>query len=481
MRLVALLLFCVSVCSAQLNVSLPGPGPIHIASSQFPGWAWNMDAYSGSNLTNTGACVAGTSCTLPLLTATTSSSTTAWAIGVLTTNNVTISRVCTNDAICASSNDNWTTTATNHVNGAGGNLDMAYNVNGTHNSSSFTMILSGASGANFLVVFFEFQPPPGFTPAFDSGATASSGSCTTCTLAAPTVSGTDAVVHFQVSSGSVAASFNQASSPYLQDFVSPSFGLNITSGTAPTFTQTSGNMVDTAMSFKTTSPFTANASNSLFTMKNIVVGGFTGTICSNTTGCTLSVTPSAGDLLFLAIDDSSGIFLGSVTDNQGNSWVIPSAANTCKGATPGNANHLLHCAYVLSAAAGATTVTIKAASGSPALGLQLHDVSRSSGSFSLDFMGSAQTASGGGLVVTGVAPTGITGPDACFESMFTTGGSNEVTLYPLSSNNLNGGNGPNPEQNYSIAALLNTGNNTAPLIGTTSSSEGFFAYTVCFK
>jgi len=94
-RLIFLLLLFVSSCSAQLTVSLPGPGPIHTVATQFPGWTWRIDAYSGSNLTTSGGCTNATKCTITFGDSVTTSSTrSAWAVAILTTNNVSISRVC---------------------------------------------------------------------------------------------------------------------------------------------------------------------------------------------------------------------------------------------------------------------------------------------------------------------------------------------------------------------------------------------------
>jgi len=200
-------------------------------------------------------------------------------------------------------------------------------------------------------VFFEKVPPAGFTPAFDNGATASSGACTSCIMAAPTVSGTDSI--FDIPGGTT-STWNAASSPYYQDWNGPVQGENITSGTAPTYTQTSAAFVDTAISFKTTSAFTADSKNSFYTLVAATNPAVGGTTCSDTVGCTITIPSSgAGHLFFLATADDNTRGLGSVTDSQSNTWTIPSGAHSCDVLATSTTNEL-SCAYLLSSTAATT-------------------------------------------------------------------------------------------------------------------------------
>lgn len=437
-------------------------------SPVFPGWQWRGNNFPGNNLSTGGACAAGTKCTLTLSGITTNSTRSAWVIVAATTNNVTISRVCTNDTTCASGNDNWALCAASGCHENNGSLgipneDMAYNTNGTVSSSSFTVILSGASGTFFFVNLIEYVPPSGFIPVIDGFAVATSASCSTCTMAAPTVSGTDAIYHNQLAGGTVSAA-NAPSSPYFQDFNGGTTGLNITSGTAPTFAQSSSAFMDSAISFKTTVAFTADSKNSLYSLVNMATPGFSGATCDSTTGCTVTIpSTGAGHLLFMATDNASGKTIGSVTDNKSNTWTVPTGANTCAVALTGIPNDTLSCAYLLSSSSATTSVTMKANSGSTSFGILIYEISRTSGSFVLDSQNSQQNASSG--VYNGISPSISGASDVIFHSFICPGGCNSITYYPLSDNNLNGGNGPNPEQNFLSAAVLNTTNTTAPISG----------------
>jgi hypothetical protein len=477
-RLIGLILLLATPCLAQRQ-TFYAQNIAPVSSSTFPGWQFRQDVYDGSNGTTNGSCGAGTKCTIVLNGITTSSSKSAWVVAIATTNNVTISRVCTNDTTCASGNDNWTLCATSgcHQNNASlglPNEDMAYNVNGTVSSSSFTVILSGSSGSTILMWIFEVIPPSGFTPSFDGAAVATHASCSTCTMAAPSVSGTDAVFHFP-NPTLTQATVNPASSPYFQDFNGTVFGMNITSSTAPTFTQTSGAFMDSAIAFKTTSAFTSDSGNSLFSIFSATSQTFAGISCNASPGCTVTIpSTGTGDLIYIQGVNINGDNISSVTG--AGSWTVPSGANTCQVALTADASDVLSCAYNLSSSSGTTTLTIKT-SGTASFSFNIFEVSRSSGSFTLDVQSATQNATS--LSPPGSAVTLTGANDVIFQSLLCPGGCNEISYYPYSSTNTNGGNGPNFSGNSASVARLNTNDGTAPIWGYTGGTT--VATAVAFK
>jgi len=339
---------------------------------------------------------------------------------------------------------------------------MAYNANGTVSSSTWTVVLSGASGGTFLVWFIEGTPPAGILPAFDGNAVVTNASCSTCTMAAPTVTGTDWVVHFP-NPTQTQNSFNPASSPYFQDWNGEVFGQNITSSTAPTFAQTSGPFMDSAISFKTTVAFTPTTDNTFFTMVNISSPNFSYVTCNLT--CTVT-TPSttAGNLLVVHYTNTVN---GSVTAiNNGGSWVFVSGANTCRVVVTSTAE-TLGCDYVLSATGGVTSLQFTVDT-TGSYGFMVSEVHRTSGSWLLDTQASQQNAActtncpGPALTLTG------SHGDVVFSITYCNGGYNSVNLFPLANTNATGGNGPMFTGNSGGVARINTNDGTAPIWGATS-------------
>lgn len=431
-----ILLVLVSGISAQDRITLLGVSSPVKSNTQFPGWLWKHDTFDSSNGTTNGACASGTTCTITFV-GTTSSSKSAWALYASTSNSVQILRACTNDSTCSSTNDNWQTCgASCQATQGSSNIALAYNVNGTVSSSSFTVVLNNPSGTSFLILFVEMIPPSGFLPAFDAVATATSASCTTCTLAAPTVSGTDAVVHWPLNTGSI-STISPASSPYFQDFNGPVIGQNITSSTAPTLTQASGSFADAAVSFKTTSAFTADSKNSFFTLANATLVGQLSQSCS-AAGCSLTIpSTTAGNLIFIHQLDSSGNEISSVSDAGADTFSVPAG---CAIIVTG-LNESQSCAYTLSVTGGTTSLTVKMAATTGTNSFAIYEFHRQSGSWVNDFVGSQQnghTATPAGVSLT---LTGANG-DVAIQGLWSGGGANDLTYYPISWNNLTGGNGP---------------------------------------
>ena len=211
---------------------------------------------------------AAASCTTALYQATTAH--TALAIYIITVGNTATigsAYTCTSSSGCTSGNavDTFTlTSGANHItNGSSGsndNLDGAYVANGAGGATYLTVNVSGDSGGTYLSVgLIEFQRSTG-TPTYDASATTDSASCTSCTLAALTLSGSnDAIAQLDDTDNSFTSN---PSSPYQYSLgnstcSSTSAGacyvaaLGATNGNAPTITQGSGGFMSiTALAFK---------------------------------------------------------------------------------------------------------------------------------------------------------------------------------------------------------------------------------------
>ncbi|HWY08227.1 MAG TPA: hypothetical protein VNY24_15305 [Candidatus Acidoferrales bacterium] len=431
------------------------------AVTQFPGWTFLQETFVGGNQGGSTTC-ATPKCTTSSFPTTAGS---AWVIMVQTTNNVSILRVCTNDTTCAAGNDNWQLCANCNVTQSH-TSNMAYNVSGTTASTSFTVIMSGATGAEFFVLFVEVLPPTGQTASFDNAATASSAGCTSCTMAAPTITATDAVIHYPLSVANPpgASTVHIFTNPWFQDANGIVSGLNVTSGTTvPSYPQPSGDFRDSAIAFKSSlGSFTPSSGTTFYQLVHLTDPGINGISCIPTCAITVPST-GAGNLLAMLVSNSSAGHLVSV--NGGGSWVVPTGANSCQVTVTGNTNEVLSCGYTLSSAGGTTTIT-PTVSTTGTYTFVIYEVSRASGSWTFDTQGSAQTAAtqtvnGVGLTLTGTSSA----PDAVFQSFWCPGGCNANTLYPLAGNF--SGNGNDFAANSGGVALLNTLNGAAPIWGTT--------------
>jgi hypothetical protein len=426
--------------NSPVSISLSGTG--QIGSTNASGWTYIQDSIT----TGGGTCLAGSSsCTIgvSLMFPTTAGS--VWLVRTHTGNNVQIASVTggggtwTHCPSCAVFNSTLNQS-----------IDASYNLSGGAGTTAVTVTLAAPASGFFQVNFIELLPPSGSTASFDAAAATSSNSCSTCTGAGLSLSGTDAV--FQTQAGNGVSGWNGWSSPYITDGRGNGIGLNVTSGAAPTVKMNSSiGGLFMAIAFKSSAgSFTPPAQQ--FSAVNFTSPA-SGANC--TPSCTLTIpSTGSGHLLYLEVGDINNAHIVSIS--SGGTWVIPSGSNSC--AIVLSPNQALSCGYVLSSTAGATSLNLTM-SGSGAIAYAVWEIATTSGSFALDTQGSTQNPA------TGFNPRGqaltLTGTnDVIFQSIFSPGGTSSVTLYPMGY--INGQGQLFFNNQAGLAALLNTTNGAAP-------------------
>jgi len=413
------------------------------------GFAWNCHAQTWTYMQDsivtfcTSPNVSG--CTFDNGTFVTSTAGTILVLQVHTPNNVTISSVTDNAGdtwqLCPSSKCHLY----NAANADSG--DLAYTLTGKGNASSITVNLSGSSGSYLGVELYEIMPPVGATPAFDDAGTTTSSTCTTCAGPALNVTGTDAVL--QILSNNGPASWQVWSSPYITDIFGNGWGLNVSSGAAPTAKVQNAGADIIGIAFKSSLSFTPPATP--ISLVNFTIAQTLN--CNSSCSITIPSTGS-GNLLYIEAADLTSNFISSISG--GGTWVIPSSANTCRiSLSPGDA---LSCAYVLSSTSGTTSLSVTM-TGTANASFAVAELASSSGPFSLDVQGSTTNAPS--LNPKGQALTLTGGEDAIFQAIFQPGGTSGDTRYPLattaSTSSINFMN-----NSAGMAMLLNTANGAPP-------------------
>ena len=426
--------------NSPVSISLSGTG--QIGSTNTSGWTYIQDSIT----TGGGTCLAGSSsCTIgvSLMFPTTAGS--VWLVRTHTGNNVQIASVTggggtwTHCPSCAVFNSTLNQS-----------IDASYNLSGGAGTTAVTVTLAAPASGFFQVNFIELLPPSGSTASFDAAAATSSNSCSTCTGAGLSLSGTDAV--FQTQAGNGVSGWNGWSSPYITDGRGNGIGLNVTSGAAPTVKMNSSiGGLFMAIAFKSSAgSFTPPAQQ--FSAVNFTSPA-AGANC--TPSCTLTIPfTGSGHLLYLEVGDINNAHIVSISG--GGTWVIPGGSNSC--AIVLSPNQALSCGYILSSTAGATSLNLTM-SGSGAIAYAVWEIATTSGSFALDTQGSTQNPA------TGFNPRGqaltLTGTnDVIFQSIFAPGGTSSVTLYPMGY--INGQGQLFFNNQAGLAALLNTTNGAAP-------------------
>ena len=309
-------------------------------------------------------------------------------------------------------------------------LDMAYAIGGSGGQTNITVNVSPASGTSFFtVILYEFLPPAGSTASFDTSGTvnhACTGGTTTGVGLSIAANSTDLILTGR-GNGDPAGPFSY-SSPYIQTPYNNAVALNTSTGSAPTMSCSGSSLIFTAIAFKSTAgKFNPPATH--MTPANYTNNNDTQINCNSSCSLTIPST-SAGNLLYLVAADINGTFLSSVSDGQGDAWVVPSTtgSSTCRNSV-GGTNDVLSCAWVLSAKGGTTSLSITM-TGSGAVQFAVMEIHPISGSFSLDAQGSTQNTtasfnpSGQALALTG-------SDDAIFQAAFIPGGTTAQTFYDM--------------------------------------------------
>lgn len=412
-------------------------------SATYPGWRFVQESINTNNCSN------NTACTINLANGNSLPTTagTVWVMSTSVTNNVSVSSI-------TGGGGTWQDCAACdlYVAGLSRNSMIWYNLSGTTGTNSFTVNLSGNSGAHFGLTFYEIQPPPGFLAAYDTGASASSTSCTTsCTGATTTLTATDAILQVMTANGPNA--WNSYSAPYLSLPEGDGLALNVTSGAAPTITGTQGTgAIFNAIAFKSVAGYFPPTPQPM----SVANYSFVTATKSCTPGCSLTIpSTGAGNLLYLQAANIGGKYITGVTG--GGTWLTPAGCDTV---VPNQTSWATSCAYALSSTAGVTTLNITMGTGSSTNAFAEWEINTMDNPFTLDAIGSHQnnTNSTGPSGVT-LSLTGTN--DVIFQSAFIGGGTSSVTLYPQP--RIAGCGVQFYCAQAGNAALLNTINGTAPL------------------
>lgn len=380
---------------------------------------------------------------------------TVWVVAVETTNNVSISSVTGGGGA-------WTICSACSVYNPtlSDGLTVAYNIGGTGGTNSITVNLSGSSGTNLGVTFYELLPPAGTTASFDTAGTSTSSTCTTaCQGASLTLSpNTDAILQIMGANGPT--NWHGWSSPYLSLPLGDGLYLNATSGAAPTINTHGTGAVISALAFKSSAGSFSPPPQPM-SVVNYTNSPQTG--CSPSCSVTIPSTGS-GHLLYIEAANINNGFISSASG--GGTWVVPTGANSCRISMVLSGNDALSCAYVLSSTAGTTSVNVTM-TGSSQTFFAVWEIASTGGSFSLDQQGSATNSaspnpSGVSFCASGCTSPALTGSnDVIFQSSFVPGGTSSVSLYPMP--RIPGQGTMFYNNQAASAALLNTTNGAAPL------------------
>lgn len=332
--------------------------------------------------------------------------------------NVTISSV-------SSAGTGWTNAGCQSHQTGLSNLDVEYTLAATTAFQGITVNLSGAvTSADYLDIV-ELRPPAGHSAVFDGCAAKINTACTTgCLGGAPTVTGTDAIVQVPNfnSGGFTSEIANPWPSPYYSDYEGDGVCINCISGAAPIFSSTPSAPMNVVGIAFTTDAGAFTAPTKIFTLANRNIPNIAGS--SNCTpacpGRTVAST-TAGNLLYITEFDSTGgtNSISSISGGCSVSWVIPAGLHK-DGVTGGwEINH----AYCLSANGGVTTITPTMSTTIAAAFFAIDEVSRTSGSFTLDTSGCTLNAGAANFMPAGQPLTlANTNVHVTFQSIIAPGG-----------------------------------------------------------
>jgi hypothetical protein len=427
-----------------------------------PGWQFVQDF--------TPANCSGTTCVMP------STCTTVNCIAPPTVGDVVVvamfmsgSTTAVISGISGSTGTTWTNCGSgcHSAQAANTTIDVEYTlaIQATTQGLTVTCSVAGCANGAFLDVQ-EWRPPSGKTAIFDDGEQHQTASCTTCTGATLTVTGTDFIIQYPA--GAVAPVNLPWSSPYSGTLQAMGICTNCTSGTAPTFTAASATIMNiVGIAFKTSAgvftPPTPTFSIANYSQPTLS----TAANCSPSCSITIASTGS-GHLLFVTEWDT----------NSGSPTLAISGFTSPGGCHEGGATGglTLNCAYLLSSTASVTSLSVTMSSNTSVAYFAVWEISRISGSFSLDTVGCTLNAGNANFLPPGEALTlANTNPHVTFQMIVASGGVDGATFYPLPFANTSG-NGTvitNANTSGSNAVLLNdtVGQTPAwPFPGTTTTT-----------
>jgi hypothetical protein len=463
--------FCFAQIPATDWTGLAGIAPVLSVASG----SWVEGQAIGLGLGSASPCTSATStsCTWSMLPTVANS---AFALAVITTNNVTIS------SVSWSCGGTWHTGYGGHVyDSAVGNSDTAYNIGNTGGCTSVTVNISGAPGnsiwTGIAVEPVEFYPPSGATVSLDQVSTVDdSTACSTCNLASFSSSGsnaltaTDAVVQWNNPSYTVTSCVDSSptsyscvstySSTYQNDYNGNAIALNVPAGNLTGTAQqrngsgpASGALTFTALAFKssygsfTLSPaqiWTPTSSDSFYNDE---------LTCSPTCALTIpSTTGGTDNALVLCSQSSSAAgasaYISSVTDNNSETW------SHISGARIGASGYgTMDCWWVPSDSSGVTTVTPSMNASGTYYYFGIYEFNKSTGAPSLDTSASTNNSGTSTSTPAGQALTLSGTDDLCFQLIQMPGATDGIVAvtgipYPYDAwTNTNG-------QNYSASSII---------------------------
>lgn len=308
------------------------------------------------------------------------------------------------------------------------NIDIEYTLAATTSVQALTATFSGTVTGAYLDIM-EWRPPSGHSAVFDGCAHNTPASGATATGGAPTVTGTDAIMQFYGGLSTTPSAFNSWSGSYQGTLEGTGICTNCQSGSAPTVTlaaSTTMNIVGIAFktdagSFTPPTPTFAIVAHSLPTLAAFKT-------CNPGCGALTITSTGTGHLLYMTEADTSGTPLTLSTVTGGGTWVIPGGLHK-SGA---GANWELNGAYVLSSSSGVTSVTPTLSGNTTTALFVIWEISRTSGSFTLDTSGCTLNAGSATFLPAGEPLTlANSNPHVTLQSIVASGGTDGASFYPF--------------------------------------------------
>lgn len=310
------------------------------------------------------------------------------------------------------------------------NIDIEYTLSVATTAQQLTVNFAGTSLGSGYLDIMELRPPAGHPAIFDGCGHNTPTACTaSCVGGAPTVTGTDVIVQEIDCTSVCPVNATSWSSPYVATLESTGLCLNCSSGSAPTVaigSSFSQNIVGIA--FKTDAgAFTPPTKTFSIVAHSLPTLGASKN-CSPS--CTLTITSTGtGNLLFLAAVDSAGAGNNSISTVTGaGTWGSVTGCHK-NGGTGG---WEVNCFQNLSSTSGVTSLTVTFSGNVATAYFSVFEVSRTSGSFSLDASGCTLNSGSATFMPTGQPLTlANNNPHVTFQLIAASGGVDGATFYPF--------------------------------------------------